>query len=107
MHARFCTALLLSVCAAASGCSAPRRSPVGEYYIQSGYIYGPKMSGKFYILNRYIYGPKNNGAYYIQLGYVPTGIGPYYIYGPKKGGLYYIQNNYIFGPPGELPWMED
>lgn len=80
---------------------------VGEYYINNGYIYGPKLSGKFYILNRYIYGPKNNGKYYIQLGYDPAKIGPFYIWGPKKGGLYYIQNNYIFGPPGELPWMEE
>lgn len=91
----------------AAGDSVNTKRHVGEYYINSGYIYGPKLSGKFYILNRYIYGPKNNGKYYVQVGYDPSKIGPFYIWGPKKGGLYYIQNNYIFGPPGELPWMED
>jgi len=33
----------------------------GQYYIQNGYIYGPKMSVLFYIHAGYIYGPKNNG----------------------------------------------
>jgi hypothetical protein len=70
----------------------------GRYYIQNGYIYGPKMSGQFYIQNGYIYGPKNSGKYYIQDGY---------IYGPKNSGRFYIQNNYICGPNEELPWLED
>lgn len=104
---RLCIALLLSAGVAATSYAASPARHVGEYYIQSGYIYGPKMSGKFYILNRHIYGPNNNGAYYLPVNYDPKGFGPYYIYGPKKGGLYYIQGNYIFGPAGELPWMED
>src|SRR6266446_3993853 len=54
----------------------------GQYYIQGGYIYGPKMSGLFYIRGGYIYGPKNNGKYYIQ-------------------------NDCIYGPDEELPWMKD
>ncbi len=29
----------------------------GKYYIQDGYIYGPKTSGRFYIQDGYIYGP--------------------------------------------------
>lgn len=70
----------------------------GQYYIQDGYIYGPKMSGRFYIQDGYIYGPKNSGRYYIQGNY---------IYGPKKSGRFYIQNNYIYGPNEELPWLED
>lgn len=70
----------------------------GQYYIQNGYIYGPKMSGQFYIQNNYIYGPKNGGKYYIQNGY---------IYGPKEDGLFYIQGGYIYGPDKEPPWMRD
>ncbi len=46
----------------------------GKYYIQDGYIYGPKMSGRFYIQDGYIYGPSHSGQYYIQ---------DKYIYGPK------------------------
>jgi hypothetical protein len=29
----------------------------GQFYIQNGYIYGPKNSGKYYIQGDYIYGP--------------------------------------------------
>lgn len=108
MRRRLLKVLLVALCGAAASSYATSDEPhVGQYYIQSGYIYGPQMSGEFFILNRYIYGPRNNGIYYVQVGYDPKGVGPYYIYGPKKGGLYYIQNNYIFGPAGELPWMED
>ena len=39
------------------------------YYIENGYIYGPKYSGKFYIDNNYIYGPFNSGKYYIDNNY--------------------------------------
>ena len=68
----------------------------GKYYIQNGYIYGPKMSGQYYILNDYVYGPKSNGKYYIRNGY---------LYGPKMSGQYYIRNDYIYGPTDDPPWL--
>ncbi|WP_177206621.1 MULTISPECIES: hypothetical protein [unclassified Variovorax] len=101
------TALLLSSCACVAGHGEGMQRNVGQYYIQSGYIYGPRMSGKYYILNRHIYGPRNNGAYYLQIDYDPKKFGPFYIWGPKKGGQFYVQGNYIFGPPGDLPWLDD
>ena len=100
-------ALLLGGCASASDKTQGEQRQAGQYYIQSGYIYGPKESGKFYILNRYIYGPKNSGIYYLPVDYDPAKFGPFYIWGPKMGGKYYIQGNYIFGPPGDLPWLRD
>jgi len=30
----------------------------GKYWIDGGYIYGPKESGRFWIDSDYIYGPK-------------------------------------------------
>lgn len=101
------TALLLTSCLSVFGSEEEVQRNVGQYYIQSGYIYGSKMSGKYYIHNRYIYGPKRGGVYYLQLGYDPKKFGPFYILGPKKDGQFYIQGGYIFGPPGDLPWLED
>jgi hypothetical protein len=69
-----------------------------NYYIQDGYIYGPKESGRFYVQDGYIYGPRNGGRYYIQDNY---------IYGPKQSGRLYIETGYIYGPSKELPWMAD
>lgn len=114
MKIRF-TSILFALCAALTliGCAqtlaepSSRQENDGKYYIQAGYIYGPKMAGKFYILNRYIYGPKNSGSYYIQLGYDPKKSGVFYIYGPRKSGQYYVMNNYIYGPAGAPPWLED
>ncbi|NWA67712.1 hypothetical protein [Pseudomonas reactans] len=100
-----CAFLLLIGCSSVSEATEDKQKNVGQYYVQSGYIYGPEMSGKYYILNRYIYGPKNGGVYYLPADYDPKKFGPFYIWGPKKGGQYYIQGNYIFGPPGDLPWM--
>jgi hypothetical protein len=31
------------------------------YYIQDGFIYGPKHSGQFYILQGHVYGPRHSG----------------------------------------------
>jgi hypothetical protein len=61
----------------------------GKYYIENGYIYGPKMSGKFYIENNYIYGPQNSGKYYIQE----------IIYGGQKKAENSIYKTITFGVP--------
>ena len=68
----------------------------GQYYIEDGYIYGPKMPGQFYIQDGYIYGPKSGGQYYIDDGY---------IYGPKRSGMFYVDGGYIYEPDEEPPWL--
>ncbi|MGF6440128.1 hypothetical protein QF002_000937 [Paraburkholderia youngii] len=57
-----------------------------------------KWSGQFYVQDGYIFGPKHSGEYYIKDNY---------IHGPTRSGEFYISDGHIFGPDNDLPWLED
>jgi hypothetical protein len=55
-----------------------------------------KESGRFWIDDGYVYGPRNSGKFWIDKGY---------IYDPSQSGRFWIDSQYIHGPSKDLPWL--
>src|SRR5918999_909803 len=68
------------------------------FYIQGGYIHGPRASGRYFVIGGSVYGPGQSGRYRIADGF---------ICGPGQHGQFYVQDNQIYGPTPMLPWLAD
>ena len=67
------------------------------YWIEEGYILGPRESGRFWIQDGWICGPRNSGKFWIQDGC---------IFGPKQSGEFRIDEGRIYGPHATPPWLD-
>lgn len=67
------------------------------YWIEDGFIWGPKSRGEYWISDGFIWGPKNGGQYRVENSRV---------YGPKCSGQFMITEGHIYGPGGDLPWIK-
>lgn len=67
------------------------------YWVEDGFIWGPKSRGEYWISDGFIWGPKNGGQYRVENGC---------IYGPKCSGQFVITEGHIYGPCGDLPWFK-
>jgi len=77
--------------------AAEARNVYTGYWIEEGYILGPRDSGRFWIQEGWIYGPRNSGKYWVQEGC---------IFGPNQNGEFRIDEDRIYGPHPTPPWLD-
>jgi hypothetical protein len=73
------------------------RAMATGYWIQDGYIYGPRGYTQYYIRDGHIYGPR---------GYTQFWLSTEHLYGPRGYTQCYLSGNHIYGPEANLPWEE-